>query len=152
MDYIDYSCSFCVSHSLFIHNLVPCITFFIIASVHWLFIMGSSELLMRRLQLHFQLCSNIFNATRSRVVICYLWIFFYVFCRWVNRARRPIRTSWTSKAWSARSSCLPGQHSSVLVINYNNKNTWICSVRWCISCFAARPQRETSGWRPSPRP
>lgn len=39
-----------------------------------------------------------------------------IFCRWVNRARRPIRTSWTSKAWSAPSSSLPGRHSSALAI------------------------------------
>lgn len=40
------------------------------------------------------------------------------FCRWVSPARRPIRTSWTSRALNALSSCQRGKHSGEYCIRF----------------------------------
>lgn len=53
-------------------------------------------------------CSNHLNITHTFLSVIYGFLLF--FSRWVNRVRRPIRTSWTLKALNALSSCLPGQH------------------------------------------
>lgn len=40
------------------------------------------------------------------------------FCRWVSPARRPIRTSWTSRALNALSSCQRGKRSGEYCIRF----------------------------------
>lgn len=71
------------------------------------------------------------------MVLCYLWMF----SRWVNPVKRPIRTSWTSKVLNVLSSCLQGQHSLLITdCNVRFCTTWdlnprICCIQLKFRCF-----------------
>lgn len=70
-------------------------------------------------------------------VLVFWWIS-GLFSRWVNPVRRPIRTSWTSKALSGLSSCQPGQHTASLFIHHELKTNTRCVFAQSSDAFCAR--------------